>query len=390
MYAVGLALFTLASLACGLAPSAGALVASRVVQGSPPPSSTPQVLAIIATAFTGQALVRAFTAYGLTLGIAAVFGQLIGGSLIAADLLGSGWRACFLINLPIGATALLLVPRVVPRSDGTHTARLDPAGVLLATLALFATVLPLIQGPALGWPAWTYASFAVAVALFAGFVAHQRWLARRDGAPLIDLSMFASRGFAIGMGTQFTFWIGQASFFLTLALFLQEGRGLSPLRSGVVFTAIGAGYLLTSASAGWIAERIGRQTVAVGALLMTAGLLGMWLAVRLTGSAGSIAWLVPGLFVDGVGMGIALSPLASTVLSFVPARHAGAGSGVLSTGMQVGGAVGVALIGLVFYHALAGGYPHAFGSALLFLVAVELAVAALVQVLPRPARHDPA
>jgi EmrB/QacA subfamily drug resistance transporter len=386
MYAIGLGLFTVASLACGVAGTAGELVTARVLQGIAAAILTPQVLAIIATAFTGRALVRAFTAYGLTLGVAAVFGQLIGGSLIAADVLGSGWRACFLINLPIGIVALVLVPRVIPRTVSTGTARLDLAGMGLVTAALVATVLPLIQGQAQGWPLWTYGSFALAAALFAAFIAYQRWLARRGGAPLIDLSIFASRGFSIGMATQFTFWIGQASFFLTLALFLQEGRGLSALHSGLVFTAIGAGYLVTSTSAGWIAARVGRQTVAVGTGIMAVGLAGMLIAVREMGATGSVNWLIPGLIVDGLGMGMALSPLAATALSFVPTRHAGAGSGVLSTGMQVGGAVGVALIGVVFYRAIGHGIPAAFQAGLVFLIIVELAAAALVQFLPRPAR----
>jgi EmrB/QacA subfamily drug resistance transporter len=382
MYAIGLALFTLASLACGIAANAGELVAGRVLQGIAAAILTPQVLAIIATAFTGRSQVRAFTAYGLTLGIAAVFGQLIGGSLIAADVFGSGWRACFLINLPIGAVALALVPRVIPRTPATG-ARLDLAGMGIVTAALVATVLPLIQGQSAGWPTWTWASFAVAAALFGAFIAYQRRLTRSGGAPLIDLSMFASRGFAIGSITQFTFWIGQASFFLTLALYLQQGHGLSALHSGVVFTAIGAGYLATSTTAGRIAARLGRQTVAVGTVIMAVGLVAMLLAVRDIGTTGNVAWLVPGLAIDGIGMGMALSPLASTVLSHVPMRLAGAGSGVLSTAMQVGGAVGVALIGVVFYRAVNGGFGPAFQASLAFLIAVEVLVAILVQALPR-------
>ena len=351
---------------------------------------TPQVLAIISTAFTGKALTRAFTAYGLTLGLAAVFGQLIGGLLIQADLWGLGWRSCFLINLPIGAVVLALVPRLVPRSAGTRTARLDIAGMVLVTLALVAAVLPLIEGRAHGWPLWTFASFVASAVLFGAFAAYQRRLARRDGAPLIDPILFRPRGFRVGIVTQFVFWAGQGSFFLVLALYLQDGRGLTALNAGVVFAAIGAGYLATSINAGRIAARVGRQTVAVGALIMVVGLLAMEWAVRSIGTTGSVAWLVPGLVIDGVGMGIALSPLAASTLSFVPTRFAGAGSGVLSTTMQVAGAVGIAVIGIVFYrsvdasHGAASAYPGAFSAGLTFLALIELAVAALVQFMPRP------
>ena len=198
--------------------------------------------------------------------------------------------------------------------------------------------------------------------------------------------MFRSRGFAVGIGTQIVFWTGQASFFLVFAIYLQEGRGLSALTSGVVFTAIGAGYLVTSMNAGRFAARLGRQSVALGTLLMAIGLVGMIVTVHAIGTTGAIEWLVPSLVLDGAGMGIALSPLASIVLSYAPTRHAGAGAGVLSTAMQVGGAVGIAVIGIVFYHGVDGGrgIPSAFAGSLVFLTIVELAVAILIQFLPRP------
>jgi EmrB/QacA subfamily drug resistance transporter len=386
MYAAGLAVFTLASLACGLAATAPELVAARVAQGIAAALLTPQVLAIASTAFTGRALTRAFTAYGLTMGIAAVFGQLIGGLLIQADVFGLGWRTCFLINLPIGIAALALTRRTVPASAGTHTSRLDLIGMVTVTLALVAIVLPMIEGQSLGWPSWTYASFAAGAALAAGYVVYQRGLTRRGGTPLIDLSMLSSRGFAVGIGTQLVFWTGQASFFLVFAIYLQEGRGLSALASGVVFTAIGAGYLVTSISAGRFAARLGRQSVALGTLLMAIGLVGMIVTVHAISTTGAIEWLIPSLVLDGVGMGIALSPLASIALSYVPARYAGAGAGVLSTAMQVGGAVGIAVIGIVFYRAVDGGrgIPSAFAAGLEFLAIVEVTVAVLIQFLPRP------
>ncbi|WP_425571045.1 MFS transporter [Rugosimonospora acidiphila] len=380
LYALGLALFTLASLMCGVAPGVTVLIAGRVAQGLAAALMSPQALAILGTAFTGRARARAFSVYGLTMGVAAVFGQLIGGVLIQADLFGLGWRSCFLVNLPIGALALALLPRLVPESRGTGRARLDIAGMVLVTLALIAAVLPLIQGQAAGWPLWTWLSFAAAAVLFGGFVAYQIGLGRRGGAPLIDPELFRARTFSLGLVAQVVFWTGQASFFLVLALYLQEGHGLSPLNSGVVFVAIGAGYLVTSTSAHHIAARLGRLTVPAGTLLMVAGLALLWAGAGRAGTSGPVSALVPGLIVDGLGMGMALSPLVSTVLATVEPRHAGAASGVLSTAMQVGGALGVALIGVVFYRALAasGGYPHAFRAGLAFLIVVEIVTAALV------------
>lgn len=382
IYAIGLALFTLASLACGISATSTELVVARVGQGVAAALLMPTVLAIISTAFRGAALVRAFTAYGLTLGLAAVFGQLIGGGLIAADLFGSSWRACFLINLPIGIAALAFTRRVVPQSQPARSSRLDLIGMTIVTAALVALVLPLIQGQSLGWPTWTYACLGASVVLFALFIAYQRMLLRRGAEPLVNLTLFTSRGFSLSIVTQFMFWVGQASFFLVLAIFLQDGHGLSPLKAGVVFVAIGAGYLLTSMNSGRLAARMGRQTIGLGALIMVVGLVALQIAVR---SSDSVGWLTPGLFIDGVGMGMALAPLSSTVLSYVPPQHVGAGSGVSVTTMQVAGAVGVAIIGIVFYQALHGGYPHAFAACLTLLTVVELAVAVIVQLLPKTA-----
>jgi MFS family permease len=149
-----------------------------------------------------------------------------------------------------------------------------------------------------------------------------------------------------------------------------------------VFTAIGAGYLLTSMNAGRISARLGRQAVGLGAVVMVVGLVLLQIAVR---SSGSVEWLTPGLFIDGLGMGMVLAPLASTVLSYVPPQQVGAGSGVNSTVMQVAGAVGVAVIGIIFYRALHGGYAHAFAAGLTFLTIMEVAVALLIQLLPKTA-----
>jgi EmrB/QacA subfamily drug resistance transporter len=378
VFTVGLVLFTITSAACGLAPTAGLLVAGRAAQGVAAGLMTPQVLAILRTSYSGQAQARAFSMFGLSLGIGAVSGQLIGGLLIRADVLGLDWRTCFLINVPVGAAAVALTPRVVPESRGPAHGALGIPGMVIASLALVAIVLPLIQGRQAGWPAWTWPSLAGGCLLLAAFAAYQRRAAARGGAPLIDPALFRERAFAAGLLAQLVFWTGQASFFLVLALYLQEGRGLTALASGVVFTAIGAGYLITSSTAHHLARRLGRQVIAAGAVIMVAGLL-----LLRAGAAAGVGWLVPGLLVDGLGMGMVLAPLAVTVLARVSAQHAGPASGVLSTVQQVGNALGVALIGIVFYGTLGAGVPHAFRGCLVFLMAVELVLAGLVQLLPK-------
>ncbi|MEU7879570.1 MFS transporter [Microbispora bryophytorum] len=374
MFALGLALFTLASVACGLAPDAGSLVAARVVQGAAAAVLAPQVLAVIRTAYSGAAQARAVNAYALTMGLAAVFGQLAGGLLIQADLFGLGWRACFLINLPIGAAALAATWRVIPESRAAGAVRLDLGGAALVTLALAATLLPLIEGREQGWPVWTWVSFALAVALL---LAYAR---RRHDSPLIDLALFRERAVTAGLLTNLAFSMGMAAYFLIFAMYSQEGRGLDALHAGLVFTPIGAGYLAASLLAPRLAARFGRQIIAFGGLTRAVSLAVLLVAVA---QNAPIGWLVPVLAVDGAGMGLVLSPIMGTVLSRVAPHHAGGAAGALTTAQQVGGALGVGIIGIVFYGALSGGVTVAFQHGLVYLIVITLAIAALVQWLPR-------
>jgi len=388
MYALGMVLFALASLACGVAPTAAALIAARVAQGLAAALMAPQVLAIIRTAFAGAAQMKAFSAYGLTMGLAAVFGQLIGGLLIKWNLFGWDWRTCFLINVPVAIVALALVPRTVPESKAPGRPKLDLPGMVLVTGALVAVVLPLIEGREQGWPMWTWLCFAAAAVLFAVFAGYQSRVSRSGGSPLVNLSLFRERAFTVGLLAQLVFWMGQASFFLVFALYVQQGRGLDALGAGSIFAAIGVGYLITSMNAPRLAKRLGPQVLALGGIVMAVGLVVLLATVSVIGTTGSIGELIPGLVLDGAGMGMAVAPLAATVLARVNPQYAGAASGVLATGLQIGNALGVAIIGVIFYNSLAGGYPHAFEMGLIYLIGVGIVLAVLVQFLPnaRPAK----
>jgi MFS family permease len=388
MFVLGLSLFTLSSALCGAAPNTGVLIAGRVAQGLSAALMAPQILTILGTTFSGPLRARAFNAYGVTMGLSAVFGQLIGGVLITGNVFGWGWRSCFLINVPIGIAAVALVPRFVPESRAPGRLRLDFAGMILIALALTAIVIPLIEGRQGGWPAWAWASLGTSVLLFTLFAFYERHVPRRGGSPLVDLTLFRERAFTAGLAAQLMFWTGQASFFLIFALYVQLGRGLDPLGAGLIFTAIGAGYMATSTTARFIAAGLGRQVIALGGLTRVAGLSLMILTVLLIGVTGNIAWLVPALVIDGAGQGLAVAPLATTVLSRVTPQHAGAAAGVLTTGIQVGNALGVAIVGVIFYsvlshtHGLAA-YPHAFAFSLCYVLFAGLTLAALVQLLPR-------
>ena len=384
MFTLGLALFTLTSAACGLAPTAGFLDVARVAQGGAAAMMTPQVLAILGTLYTGPWRARAFAAYGMTMGIAAVSGQLIGGSLIALNPAGAGWRSIFLINVPVGVTALALVRRLLPESRGQR-APVDLAGTVLITAALTAIVLPLVQGRQQGWPLWTVLCLAAAPLLLAAFAAHQRARAARGRAPLIRLTLFRDRTFTVGTVTGIAFGGVPASFFFILALYLQDGRRLSPLSSGVVFIFAGLGFFAAMLTTERMTRRLGRQILAAGAGAVAAGCLLTAAAARAATSLG----LAPGLVTVGFGIGMVLVPLTATALARIAPEHAGAASGVLTTGLQVGGALGIAVVGVVFFGALGGGIPHAFTVSLITLAALTAATAALVQLLPSPSAQAP-
>jgi EmrB/QacA subfamily drug resistance transporter len=386
MFVLGLALFTMASVACGLAPSAGVVVTGRVAQGLSAALLSPQILALFGSLYRATAKARALNAYGLCMGLASVFGQVIGGLLIHANFLGWGWRSCFLINLPIGVVAIALAYGIVPESRAPARPHLDLPAMALVSLALFALTFPLIEGRQQGWPLWSWISLAAAAALFAAFALWELRVKSRGALPLIDPALFSARAFSIGLLAQLIFYMGIAGFFLVLALYVQEGRGLSPLAAGTIFIANGFGYLASSSFARLVEMRLGRQVLALAGILRAGGLGLLLVTVTLSGESGSVLRLIPGLFINGIGTGFAVAPLASNVLSRIAAQHAGAASGVLTTALQVGNAVGVAIIGVIFYGALNGQapppYAHAFALGLIYLILTSLVLAALVQFLP--------
>ncbi len=383
VFSLGLGLFTLASAGCGAATTPTELVLARLLQGVAAALLTPSVLSIIGVLYPGSDRLRALSLYSTTMGFAAAGGQLIGGALIALNPAGLGWRTCFLINIPIGTVGLLLAPRFIPASPRRGEVRLDLGGTVLVTAALTAIVLPLVEGRQHGWPAWTWLTLAASPVLLAAFIVHQRRLARQGGSPLVDFGLFRARSFTAGLVTQLCFWAGQASFFVVLALYLQQGRGLRPLAAGLVFTILAGAYLVASTVAPGLSVRHGRTVITGGALMLASGhglLLG---AVAHLGVRGSLAVLAPGLLLVGAGMGLVLAPLVATILRTLEPTRAGAASGMLSTVQNVGNALGVAVTGVIFFGALHRGYPAAFEMTAAALALLLIGVAALSRLLPR-------
>ncbi|HEX3603500.1 MAG TPA: MFS transporter [Steroidobacteraceae bacterium] len=392
VFLLGVGLFTASSAICGFAPNAEILIVGRLAQGLAAALLSPQVLAIFSAELDAAAKKQALVAYGFVMGIASVFAQVFGGLLIGLNPLGAGWRVCFLINVPIGLIAMALTARMTPESRAPTTSQLDVFGMLLILAALAALTLPLIEGQQHSWPEWDFILLAGSVLLFLAFSGWEMRSKRRGAVPLVDFELFHERSFTVGLLAQLVFYMSMAGFYLVLAIYLQLGRGLTPLQAGLIFIANGAGYLCTSSQVGWIAKHLDQQIIALAGLIRAIGLGVLLFTIVKIRNEGSSLWLVPGLFLNGAGTGLAVSPLASTVLSRIGGSHAGAASGVLTTGLQVGNAIGVALIGVIFYATLRqapSNYAHAFGSALIYLVALSVGLMGLVQLLPSRGSEQP-
>ncbi|RDI42509.1 MFS transporter [Nocardia mexicana] len=350
VFLVGMAGFTLTSLACGLSTSPALLIGSRFVQGVFAALMVPQILATIRVTFPKNERAKAIALYGGVGGSASAVGLSLGGLLVQADLFDLSWRPIFLVNVPVGILALLAAAAVMRESRSTAARRLDIPGMVLAVAAVLLLVYPLTEGRRLDWPAWTFVMIAAAAVVFVVFGAYERWRARTTGSPLIDLELFRSRPYTIGLVAWLLFWIAFGGFFLAWTLFMQGGLGWTPMRAGLTAGsfAVGAG-IGAGLSVNVLAPRFGRRVVIAGGLVTAAGfLLYGWMAGHYEAEFASWQMLLP-LIVTGVGFGAVVAPTIDLLIGQVPAHEAGSASGLLNTGQQLGMALGVALVGVVFF-----------------------------------------
>jgi EmrB/QacA subfamily drug resistance transporter len=388
LFAVGMAGFTVASAMCGLAPSAGFLIGARVLQGLASALLFPQVYASIRVNFNGDDCRRAFGLLGMTLGLAAIAGQVLGGWLLHADLFGLGWRSIFLINVPIGLFAIAAA-RYIPESRALQRSALDWTGVALVSAGLTLLLVPLIEGPGHGWPAWSYWSLGMAVALLALFHRQQEQRRLAGGLPLVDMRMLMERRFALGAVLVLLVYSTSASFFLCFALLVQTGLGLDPFIAGSIFAPCSVGFVLASLVAPRLVARKGRRAIVAGALVYAVSIALLIAQVRSAGAELVPVRLIPVLVLVGAGQGFIMTPLLNLVLGSVDEAQAGMASGVISTVQQVGAALGVAVVGILFSASLAKGdgaaaqagqYASAFVAGMLYNLGVALLVCVLLLV----------
>jgi EmrB/QacA subfamily drug resistance transporter len=386
LFLIGVAGFTLTSALCGAAQSPEMLIATRLLQGAFAAIMIPQGFGILKQIFPPAELPKAFGLFGPVIGLSAVLGPVIGGLLVD----GPGWRGIFLVNVPLGLAALIGARRLLPESKAKDRPTLDLGGAALVSLAAGLLIYPLIQGREAGWPAWTYASMAAAIAILGLFTLYERRRERTGKSPLVTPSLFRKRAFSAGLVTALVFFAGMIGLMLVFTLYLQLGQGFSAIGAGLALvpwslgTAIGAGV-----GAGALGPKLGRPTLHLGLIVMLGGILGMLAVVHGAGDDVSAWGLAGPELLAGIGMGAMLAPLFDFVLAGVDDHEVGSASGVLNAMQQLGGAIGIAVIGTLFF-SVAG--HHGITAALEKMLYVEagtlLVAMGLVFLLPMRARES--
>jgi EmrB/QacA subfamily drug resistance transporter len=354
MFIIGTAGFTVASLLCAVAQSPEMLISARVLQGLLGALVLPQGLGMIKEMFPPKEMAAAFGAFGPIMGLSAVGGPILAGYLVDADLLGYGWRSIFAINLPIGvltvAFAVKYLPNTVP-----HRAPLDVVGAILGAAGAALIVYPLVQGRELGWPFWTYLMMAGSVVVFALFGWHENRTVARGKQPLIEPSLFRKQAFSGGMFVGLAVFSAMIGFSLVFTLYQQVGLGWSPLKSALAGTPMAVGMVLGFIAAGaGLAEKYGRLMIHIGLGGMIAGIGVLMFTIWAAGTNVTPWGLIPSLSLVGLGMGLAMAPMFDIILAGVEPKETGSAGGTLTAVQQLGGSLGIAILGTVFFSAVGG------------------------------------
>jgi predicted MFS family arabinose efflux permease len=372
------------SAACSAAPSMAVLIAFRVLQGSFGALMVPQGFGMLKEVFDEDEMTKVFGAYGPMLGLSTLAAPILAGALIEANLWGIGWRLVFLINVPIGIAAFVGAVRVLPRTVAHPGIRLDTGGMVLIGAGLTAIIYPLIQGRAAGWRAWTFVSLAAGAILIVAFLL---WERRLRGDPLIEPGLLANRTYTSGLLVGFAFFGAFGGLLLCVSLFAQLGEGFSPIHAGLTLMAMVVGMFAGMGAGFALVRRLGRHLLHVGVVIVAAGTV--VLALTVTGArAASTLDLAPGLLLIGVGAGISMGQVFDFILAGVGMDEVGSATGVVEAMQQLASAVGVAVLGTIFFSAFAGHLPtHALAITAWASLAPIAAAFVLIFRLPMRARE---
>jgi MFS family permease len=352
LFGYGIAIFTVSSLACGLAVSPVMLVAARAAQGLGAALLVPQVLSLLQVTFDGERRRRALSLYGMVLAVGVAAGQVLGGVLVSANVLGTGWRPVFLVNVPAGLAVLAFTAGRLPAGQRAGRARLDLAGAGWLAAAILALVVPLTFGASAGWPAWSWPVAAAGVAALAVFARHERALATAGREPLIDPALLALPGIRRGLAGISALHASYGGLLFTTAVYLQDALHDSPLRSGLTFAGYAAGFAAASIAWTRVPSRW-QPRLPQAAFVVFAAVTGLlaWLT-----HGGGWPWQATALLViAGAAHGTGFDTIVHRTASGVPAALTDAFSGVLATINQLATIVGMAVAGTIYLSAAGGG-----------------------------------
>lgn len=362
LFLAGVGGFTVTSAACGLAPSAGALVGARIAQGAMAALMVPQVLSLIQRHFDGEKRARAIGVYSFILALGVAGGQIAGGLIVTADLFGATWRPALLVNVPIGIGLLVAASRVLPPDPPAAAdrprPRLDPVGAVLLAVAMAALVVPVELGRESGWPIWTWCALAAGAAGVAGFWRHEERLAAgasrldpvgavRRREPLVDPAMLRAPGMRPALASCCLVMGCYSAFLFTVTLHLQSGLGFTPLHAGLAFLPYTVGFGVTGLNYHRLPQPIRAALPIVGPLAFAVAVLGLLALLAGSGGWPDVA-VSPLLALAGAGHAAGFSPLLARMTAAVAAEHASALSGVTSTGTLVASAAGVVGVGSLY------------------------------------------
>jgi EmrB/QacA subfamily drug resistance transporter len=385
IFLIGVVGFTLASALAAFAPTADVLVISRFVQGFFAATMVPQVLSIVQVLYSPKDRAGPLGAFGAVTGLAAVAGPLLSGILVTHDVASLEWRSIFVINLPIGVLLVIGGWYLIPETKSRQRTGLDIPGVILSSLALFLIAFALIEGRPQDWVWWIWALMALSVVLAVVFVRYQRRVELDDGTPLVPPSLFRDRGYTSGALTSLAFFGSIGAYFFVVTLYLQLGLHFSPINSALATLPFSIGAFLASGASVPLVDKLGKGLVTTGLVMFTAAIA--WTAQTISHHGDSLAkWdLVGPMLLGGAGLAFAAIPVLDVALANTDVKHAGAASGVLGTFQQVGGALLLAVVGVVFFQTIGAGLtPGAWRSGVLhglLVPGIGLGVAALSSLL---------
>jgi MFS family permease len=392
LFVIGVGAFGTASLIGGLAPNETVLVVMRVIQGAAAAMMYPQALTGVQMNFSGDERARAIGFFAIALASGAVIGQILGGVLISADIAGTGWRPIFLVNVPICLAVVAAALYVLPPDEEHRTGDVDLRGVAALSVSVLLVIVPLIIGRSEGWPLWSWVALAASVPAFAVFLATQRAAAAHDRNPLVNVAVIARRPVWLGLLALMMATGTYYALLFTLAQYFQSGLARSALASGLILVPWVAAFGLAGQVTRRLPPRLAPHLPTVGYVMLAGAYLAIS-AVLFAGRPTDVVLAVL-LALGGFGLGTGFAVMIGYLASAVPKQYAPDISGVSTTGLQIGGAIGVAAFGSLYLsEAVGGGAPtarHAFALTCLALGATALvaACAARLSIHTAPASVD--